>query len=121
MSQINEQRAGTVDGIHLQVYAGGAKNDPCSGWKFGDVPVFPGLWDANMAPSQVQSRMRNWAIQCGIPGGFLWLYDDIAGKSYSDSTMAMAYASAINNAVTASNVPAGARQSIQRRNNTNAQ
>lgn len=99
VSQINSQRAGTVDGIHLQAYAGGAGNSPCVGWNFGSVPVFPGLWDANDTPPQVQAQMRIWATQCGITGGFLWLYDDIAGQTYSGATTAHAYASAINSGV----------------------
>ena len=31
VSQINTKRAGTVDGIHLQTFAGGGGNSPCSG------------------------------------------------------------------------------------------
>ena len=34
VSQINAKRAGTVDGVHLQTYAGGQGNGPCSGWDF---------------------------------------------------------------------------------------
>src|ERR1022692_2920994 len=38
VSQINSQLPGTVDGVHLQVYAGGAGNNPCSSsWNFGSV------------------------------------------------------------------------------------
>jgi hypothetical protein len=44
VSQINSQLPGTADGVHLQAYAGGAGNNPCEGWNFGTVPVFPGLW-----------------------------------------------------------------------------
>ena len=39
VSQINTQLPGTVDGVHLQAYAGGAGNNPCAGWNFGAVPV----------------------------------------------------------------------------------
>lgn len=94
VSQINTQLAGTVDGVHLQAYAGGAGNNPCVGWNFGSVPVWPGLWDQNDTPSQVQSIMSGWNSQCGINGGFLWLYDDIVGTG-----LAAQYATAINNAV----------------------
>ena len=58
------------------------------------VPVFPGLWDLNDTPSQVQSIMTGWRNQCGIVGGFMWLYDDFVGNG-----LAAQYASAINNAV----------------------
>jgi hypothetical protein len=94
VSQINSQLPGTVDGVHLQAYAGGAGNNPCVGWNFGAVPVWPGLWDANDTPSQVQSTMSGWHSQCGITGGFMWLYDDFVGNG-----LAAQYASAINTAV----------------------
>ena len=80
--------------MHLQAYAGGSGNNPCVGWNFGTVPVFPGLWDLNDVPSQVQSIMTGWRNQCGIVGGFMWLYDDFVGNG-----LAAQYASAINNAV----------------------
>ena len=94
VSQINSQLPGTADGVHLQAYAGGAGNNPCVGWNFGTVPVFPGLWDLNDTPSQVQSTMTGWHNQCGIVGGFMWLYDDFVGNG-----LAAQYASAINTAV----------------------
>jgi len=94
VSQINSQLPGTADGVHLQAYAGGAGNNPCVGWNFGSVPVFPGLWDQDDTPSQVQSIMTGWHNQCGIVGGFMWLYDDFVGTG-----LAAQYASAINTAV----------------------
>jgi hypothetical protein len=94
VSQINTQLPGTVDGVHLQAYAGGSGNNPCVGWNFGSVPVFPGLWDANDTPSQVETIMSGWRSQCGIVGGFMWLYDDFVGNG-----LAVQYASAINTAV----------------------
>src|SRR6202046_3845682 len=97
VSQINNQLADTVDGVHLQAYAGGSGNNPCVGWNFGTVPVWPGLWDQVDTPSEVQSIMSGWNSQCGINGGFLWLYDDIVGTG-----LAAQYASAINNAVAGS-------------------
>ena len=97
VTQINTQLPGTVDGVHLQAYAGGSGNNPCVGWDFGDVPVWPGLWDLNDTPSQVQSIMSGWNTQCGINGGFMWLYDDFVGNG-----LAAQYASAINNAVSSS-------------------
>jgi hypothetical protein len=94
VSQINSQLAGTADGVHLQAYAGGAGNNPCVGWNFGTVPVFPGLWDQDDTPTQVQTTMSGWHSQCGIIGGFMWLYDDFVGTG-----LAAQYASAINTAV----------------------
>jgi len=94
VSQINAQAPGTVDGVHLQAYAGGQGNNPCVGWNFGTVPVWPGLWDLNDTPAQVQSTMTGWHTQCGINGGFMWLYDDFVGNG-----LAAQYANAINTAV----------------------
>ena len=94
VSQINTQLPGTVDGVHLQAYAGGAGNSPCVGWNFGSVPVFPGLWDQDDTPAQVESIMSGWHEQCGIIGGFMWLYDDFVGTG-----AAAQYANAINTAV----------------------
>ncbi len=94
VSQINTLLPGTVDGVHLQAYSGGAGNNPCVGWNFGAVPVWPGLWDKVDTPAQVQSIMTGWNNQCGINGGTLWLYDDIVG-----SPLVNQYAAAINTAV----------------------
>ena len=94
VSEINGKLAGTVDGVHLQAYSGGAGNTPCSGWDFGTVPVFPGLWDAVDTPSEVETIMAGWHTQCGIIGGTMWLYDDFVGNG-----LAKQYASAINTAV----------------------
>ena len=84
VSEINTQSPGTVDGIHLQTFAGGEGNDPCSGWNFGTVPVFPGLSDQQaappyMSPTQAEAALANWHQQCGITGGWLWIFDQIAG------------------------------------------
>jgi hypothetical protein len=97
VSQINSQLPGTVDGVHLQAYAGGQGNSPCVGWNFGSVPVFPGLWDQNDTPAQVESIMSGWHTQCDILGGFMWIYDDFVGNG-----LAAQYAAAINTAVGAS-------------------
>jgi hypothetical protein len=97
VSSINSQSPGTVDGVHLQTYSGGSGNTPCSGWNFGSVPVYPGVWDQDDTPSQAQSTMSGWHSQCGITGGFLWLYDDIVGKGETAE-----YASAINTGVSGS-------------------
>lgn len=94
VSQINTQLPGTVDGIHLQAYAGGQGNSPCVNWNFGSVPVFPGLWDKVDTPAQVEAIMSGWHEQCGIIGGFMWLYDDFVGTG-----LAAQYANAINTAV----------------------
>jgi hypothetical protein len=88
----NNQRPGTVDRIDLQCYAGGAGNNPCN-WNFGSVPLSCGLWDQEKTTSQVQTQLSSWKNQCGIDGGFIWLYDDI-----DNSSLTAQYASAVNNA-----------------------
>src|ERR1700722_20030348 len=94
VSEINSQLPGTVDGVHLQAYAGGAGNNPCSAtWNFGAVPVFPGLWDHVDTPAEVKSKIKGWHTQCGIDGGFMWLYDDFVGNG-----MAAKYAKAVDSA-----------------------
>ena len=84
VSAINSQLAGTVDGIHLQTFAGGEGNSPCSGWDFGSVPVYPGLSDQTSAPpykspTAAEAALASWHTQCGITGGWLWIFDQIAG------------------------------------------
>jgi hypothetical protein len=99
VSQINTQRAGTVDGIHLQTYAGGIGNNPCVGWNFGSVPVYPGVSDQTSAPpdktpAEAKTAMMTWHTQCGITGGWLWIFDQIAGTS-----LVRKYANAITKGV----------------------
>ncbi len=84
VSQINTQLPGTVDAIHLQTFAGGAGNTPCSGWNFGTVPVYPGLSDQTsaqpyMTPAQAQADLAKLHTQCGVSGAWLWIFDQIAG------------------------------------------
>ncbi|HLY05859.1 MAG TPA: hypothetical protein VKR31_08945 [Rhizomicrobium sp.] len=87
VSQINGQSPGAVDGIHLQTFAGGAGNSPCSSeWDFGGVPVYPGLSDQTSAPpyktpAEAKAALASWRKQCGITGGWLWIFDQIAGTS----------------------------------------
>jgi hypothetical protein len=81
VSEINSQLPGTADGVHLQVYAGGTGNNPCSStWSFGSVPVYPGLWDHVDSTKQVQAIMTKWHETCSISGGFMWIYDDFVGS-----------------------------------------
>jgi len=84
VSQINNQVPGLVDGVHLQTFAGGAGNTPCSSWDFGGVPVYPGLSDQPSAPPfltppQAKAKLAGWHTQCGITGAWLWIFDQIQG------------------------------------------
>ncbi|MDF1548738.1 MAG: T9SS type A sorting domain-containing protein [Bacteroidales bacterium] len=89
----NSQRPGAVDGVYLQCYAGGAGNNPCS-WNIGGLPIWPGLETASKTASQVESQLNTWQNQCGITGGWVWLYDHI-----KNSSKVADYANAINNAL----------------------
>ncbi|RSN45818.1 lysyl endopeptidase [Amycolatopsis sp. WAC 04197] len=96
---------GLVDRVYLQAYAGGSGNDPATWTRSLGMPVDPGLWSKNGSgctagdsPAQVESKMRAWKSSAGIPGGFMWLYDDI--KKCSAQGTAADYARAINTATT---------------------
>lgn len=85
VAAINGQMPGLVDGVHLQTYAGGIGNSPCSSaWNFGSVPVYPGLSDDHgappfMTPAQAEAKLKSWHDACGITGAWLWIFDQIAG------------------------------------------
>lgn len=104
-AQINTQRPGTVDLIHLQCYAGGYGNDPAD-WNFGGIPVQPSVDSNDDSPSDTQSQMAYWRGEAGSAGGWVWLYDQFVGN-------APRYAAAINTgiggptALSAAGVPGG--------------
>jgi len=94
-----------VDRVYLQAYAGGSGNNPATWSQSLGMPVDPGLWSKNGSgcssgdsPAQVESKMRSWKSSAGIPGGFMWLYDDM--KKCSAQGTAADYARAINTATT---------------------
>jgi hypothetical protein len=100
-TQILAQRPGAIDRIYLQVYAGGAGNDP-SAWNraFGST-VDPGVWVRHGtgcaegdSPATIQSKMASWIPSAGITGGFLWYYDDML-RCPSGGTVEQ-YAQAVN-------------------------
>jgi hypothetical protein len=102
VAEINAKSAGTVDGVHLQTFAGGEGNDPCAGWDFGSVPVYPGISDQpsappELSPLQTKAAMKNWHTKCGVSGGWVWIFDQIAGTA-----QVQGYARAINLGVGAS-------------------
>ena len=102
---VYNQLGGIVDAVYLQCYAGGAGNNPAN-WTayFPGMKVSPGLWCSNGAgcasgdnPGSVASKMLAWRLSASIPGGFMWLYDDMQTCSSQGSPAAYAYA--INSAV----------------------
>jgi hypothetical protein len=63
------------------------------------VPVYPGVSDQTSAPpyltpAAAETAMQNWHTQCGITGGWLWIFDQIAGTD-----QVRQYAHAINKGV----------------------
>ena len=102
-STYNQLGSSIVDAVYLQCYAGGGGNNPGT-WNgyFSGLKVIPGMWgiasDASgSTASQVEAQMTAWRAAYGIPGGFMWLYDNIAANT-SGGTPAD-YAAAINRAV----------------------
>jgi len=102
-SVYNQLGSNLVDHVYLQCYAGGAGNDP-GAWNsyFTGLKVIPGMWGIASDPSgstasQVAVQMAAWHAADGIPGGFIWLYDNIVANT-NGGTPAN-YALAINQAV----------------------
>jgi hypothetical protein len=94
---------GIVDRAYLQVYDGGAGNDPADWSRQLGITVDPGLWSKHGngcvdgdSPASMQSRFASWRSSAGIGGGFVWLADDVIACS-RDGAFAD-YASAIDSA-----------------------
>ncbi|WP_394540415.1 PKD domain-containing protein [Lysobacter enzymogenes] len=107
---VKDNLGASVDRIYLQVYDGGAGNNPATWNTAMGMTVMPGLWtkhgsgcSAGDSPAQVGSRMAGWKTSAGINGGFLWLYDDIQ-KCWAQGTSAQ-YAAEINNALSGNAAP----------------
>jgi PKD repeat protein len=107
---LRDNLGSAVDGIYLQVYDGGAGNNPASWNTAMGMTVDPGLWSrhgtgcsSGDSPATVQSKMSTWKSTAGIGGGFMWLYDDIQ-KCVAQGTTAQ-YAAAINTAVSGNTPP----------------
>lgn len=109
------QLGSIVDAVYLQCYAGGGGNDPAT-WNqyFSGLKVQPGMWckngsncSAGSSATDVFSQMTSWRRSAGIPGGFMWLYDDMLACTSGGTPRD--YAKAINEAVEPMQVaPAGA-------------
>lgn len=95
VSNVNAARPGTIEDVHIQCYAGGAGNSPCTWNNYfaPEINVMPGVEDGG----SIGSKMASWNNQCGITGGWLWLYDDFFGNLNT----VQSYASAISNNITA--------------------
>lgn len=101
----NQLGSSIVDEVYLQCYAGGGGNNPAT-WNnyFSGLKVQPGMWSRHgggcaegSTAAEVQAQMTSWRASASIPGGFMWLYDDML--SCTVGGMAADYARAINTAV----------------------
>lgn len=73
-TNVNNQRNGAVDKIYLQVYDGGAGNNPCD-WNINNIEMHTGdLYYEN--GTTVTNKMINAKNNCGSKGGFIWVYND---------------------------------------------
>jgi len=78
VARLNE-KPGTCDIIYLQIYGGGAGNNPAD-WKvFGDVPMYVGFdCEASADLGDMVRKFENWRDNDGAVGGFLWNYNSEA-------------------------------------------
>jgi hypothetical protein len=73
-TNVNNQRSGAVDRIYLQVYEGGAGNNPCD-WNINNIQLQTG--DLNYEnPTTIVNKMTSAKNNCNSKGGFLWVYND---------------------------------------------
>jgi len=87
---VNSQRPGAIQAINLQCYGGGRWNTPTQ-WSFPGIPVYPGIWAKGTdsggravgeeTPTSAIQRYAEWSKSSTLPGGFVWLYDEIPGKT----------------------------------------
>ncbi|KAK2767202.1 s1d (lysyl endopeptidase) subfamily c-terminal domain protein [Colletotrichum kahawae] len=83
-SQIDAVQAGLFDRVYLQVYDGGAGNNPGSWGTTLGAKVIPLVWVVNDAkpsqgvtPDQAQGRFLTWEQQYDVAGGGYWNDYDI--------------------------------------------
>ena len=113
-AQVKQILGDQVDRAYLQCYSGGTGNDPKQWSQALGMSVDPGLWCRNGAgcaegdsPAQVASQLQQWHSSADIPGGFIWLYDDIKHCEPSTGFTAADYARAVVRATSA--IPAPTR------------
>jgi hypothetical protein len=73
-TNVNNQRGGAVDRIYLQVYEGGAGNNPCD-WNINNIQLHTGDLNYENATTIV-NKMTSAKNNCNSKGGFLWVYND---------------------------------------------
>lgn len=96
-TNITEQLPGLFDRVYLQVYDGGAGNDPGAWQDALGVKVTPLVWVTNDAkpsqgntPEQAQAKFANWNTQYSVDGGGYWNDYDIERMNSSYTAYAEA-------------------------------
>ncbi|KAK6213310.1 coagulation factor 5/8 type domain-containing protein [Colletotrichum tabaci] len=96
--RVDADAPGLLDRVYLQVYDGGAGNDPGQWQAALGIPVVPLVWVVNDAkPSQgvtaarARERFEGWSEQYGVAGGGYWNDYDIEkmGSSYLEYAAAL--------------------------------
>lgn len=87
---VNSQRPGAIQAVNLQCYGGGRGNIP-GRWSFPGIPVYPGIWAQGTdsggravgeeTTDSATQRYADWKKSAPTSGGFVWLYDEIQGKT----------------------------------------
>ena len=72
-ANVNKARPGAVDRIDLQIYEGGAGNNP-KDWDFS-IPLSTGMLHFNPSTT-ITSTMSGWKNNSTATSGFLWVYND---------------------------------------------
>ena len=74
-TRINSARQGACDRIMVQCYDGGAGNNPCD-WHINGLPLYAGRTNYQSSMEESISQMQSWKDNCGVSGGFVWVYND---------------------------------------------
>lgn len=74
-TMINNARQGACDRIMVQCYDGGAGNNPCD-WHINGLPLYAGRTNYQSSMEESVSQMQSWKDNCGVSGGFVWVYND---------------------------------------------
>ena len=74
-TRINSERQGACDRVMVQCYDGGAGNNPCD-WHINGLPLYAGRTNYQSSMEESISQMQSWKDNCGVSGGFVWVYND---------------------------------------------
>ena len=74
-TRINSERPGACDRVMVQCYDGGAGNNPCD-WHINGLPLYAGRTNYQSSMEVSISQMQSWKDNCGVSGGFVWVYND---------------------------------------------